>query len=102
MFIEWTSSAFAQLEALPQALAFDIVSRVDLLSTFPEIGVSLRSRYPALQNCRQLIVKRNYRVIYEYLADAGALYVLAVQHCRQQLPSSGDLRRSLRAPDSED
>jgi mRNA-degrading endonuclease RelE of RelBE toxin-antitoxin system len=91
--IEWTDPAFAQLEALPEKLAFEIVRRVDLLETFPEMGASLRSQYPTLQNCRQLIVKGSYRVIYEFERSVDTVYVLAVQHCRQSLPPIGELRR---------
>jgi plasmid stabilization system protein ParE len=93
--IEWTSLAFAQIEALSDALAFEIVRRVDLLVAFPEMGVSLRSRYPALQNCRQLIVKRAHRVVYEFDAANETIYILALQHCRQQLPSASEIKRAL-------
>jgi mRNA-degrading endonuclease RelE of RelBE toxin-antitoxin system len=91
--IEWTAPAFAQLEALPEKPAFEIVRRVDLLETFPEMGVSLKSQYPALQNCRQLVVKRSHRVIYEFERTTNTVYILAVQHCRQSLPTARELKR---------
>lgn len=91
--IEWTAPAFAQLEALAEKLAFEIVRRVDLLETFLEMGASLKSRYPALQNGRQLIVKRSHRVIYEFERTTNTVYILAVQHCRQSLPTAGELKR---------
>ncbi len=94
--IEWTKPAFASLESLPETLAFEIVERVDLLMSFPEIGSPLRSRFRALRNCRQLVINRWYRVIYEYDADAGIIYILAVQHCRQKLPTAGQLRSARR------
>ena len=93
--IEWTQTAFAHLEALPSSLAFEIIRRVDMLETFPEMGVSLRSRYSSLQNCRQMIIKRAHRVVYEFNADAGVVFILAVQHCRQQLPTASELRRAM-------
>ena len=91
--VKWASPAFEQLEALSERIAIEIIERVDLLSSFPEMGVSLNSRYPQLSNCRQLIIRRKHRLIYEYVASANTVYVLAVQHCRQQLPTAADLRR---------
>lgn len=93
--VEWTAPAFAQLEALPAAIAFEIVSRVDLLESFPEMGVSLRSRHRTLRNCRKLIVAKSYRVVYEFEGHEGAVRILAVQHCRQPLPTTRELRRML-------
>ena len=73
MHIEWTIPAFVPLEALPEALAFAIVERVDLLMSFPEIGSPLESRFPSLRPCRQLVIKRRHRVIYEYDAEADTV-----------------------------
>ncbi len=98
--IVWTTPAFAQLEDLPEALAFEVVRRVDVLAAFPEMGVSLRSRYPALRNCRQLIVKKSHRIVYEFTADSETIYILAVQHCRQQLPTTRELRRGLESEEN--
>ena len=91
--IEWAALAFAQLEALPQSLAFEIVRRVDVLSAFPEAGARVQSADPWLKSCRQLIVRRSHRVVYDYDEAEGAVYILAVQHCRQRLPSGRDLKR---------
>jgi len=91
--IEWTSRAFLVLETLPQAIAFEIIRRIDLLPKFPEMGAKIESRFAALKNYRQIIVKRNYRAIYEYDEFENRIYILAVQHCRQQLPSARDLKR---------
>ena len=100
--IEWTIPAFAQLEALPQAIAFEIISRVDLLETFPEMGAPFQSVFPELGNCRQLIIKRNYRILYEYDEAKNLLIILVVQHCRQQLPTSTEMKltRMLLPPES--
>lgn len=91
--IEWTSSAFISLEALPQQIAFEIVRRADMLAGFPEMGVRLRSRFRRLQHYRQIIINRRYRLIYEFDPGVGSIYILAVQHCRQKLPSARDLKR---------
>ena len=91
--IEWASRAFLILETLPQTIAFDIIRCVDLLPEFPEMGAKLNSRFVALQNYRQLIVKRNYRVIYDFDEFENRIYILAVQNCRQNLPSVRDLKR---------
>jgi plasmid stabilization system protein ParE len=91
--IEWTAPAFAQLESLPQSMAFEVVRRVDVLTTFPEAGAKVESADPGLKSCRQLIVKRSHRVVYDYDEAEGAVYILAVQHCRQRLPSGRDIKR---------
>ncbi|MFL6285761.1 MAG: type II toxin-antitoxin system RelE/ParE family toxin [Pyrinomonadaceae bacterium] len=91
--IGWTAPAFAQLEALPQSLAFEIVRRVGVLIAFPEAGARVQSADPGLKSCRQLIVRRSHRVVYDYDETEGAVYILAVQHCRQRLPSGRDLKR---------
>ncbi|MEK6288630.1 MAG: type II toxin-antitoxin system RelE/ParE family toxin [Acidobacteriota bacterium] len=96
--IEWVDPAFEKLEALPSTMAFEIIRRVNLLAAFPEMGVSLHSRYPQLRNCRQLIVGASYRIIYAFDAVAGSVYILVLQHCRQRLPNVAELRfrRSLK------
>ncbi len=91
--VEWTSRAFLVLESLPQTIAFDIVRRTDLLANFPKMGVKLDSRFPKLKGYRQIIIKRNYRVIYDFDEFENRIYILAVQNCRQQLPSARDLKR---------
>jgi plasmid stabilization system protein ParE len=98
--IEWTAPAFAQLESLPQSMAFELVRRVEVLSAFPDAGARVESADPGLKSCRQLIVKRSHRVVYEYDEAEGTVYVLAVQHCRQRLPSGRDLKRR-RPPEAD-
>jgi plasmid stabilization system protein ParE len=96
--IEWTTPAFAQLEKFPPKLAFEIVRRVDRLAQYPSIGHSLRSRFPSLKNCRQLIIGRTQRVVYELDEDSDTVYILAVQHCRQRLPTTRALKQALKPP----
>lgn len=91
--VVWTSPAFAQVEALPESVAFEIVRRVDVLEAFPETGAPVVSGDAGLRKCRQLIVKRIYRVVYEYDEADGKVYIFAVQHCRRKLPSGRDLKR---------
>lgn len=74
-------------------MAFEAVRRVDFLSAFPEAGAQAQSADPELKGCRQSIVRRSHRVVYEHDEALGAVYVLAVQHCRQRLPSGRDLKR---------
>ena len=57
--------------------------------------------YHAEFNYRQLIVKGNYRVIYRYDADQSVIYIAAIQHCRQQLPTYSDLQRTVKKRQSE-
>jgi hypothetical protein len=94
-FIERAQTAFTQIEAIPSSLSFEIIRRVDLLETFPKMGVSLRSRYPQLQNCRQIVIKRAHRVVYKFNTETEVVYILAVQHCRQRLPATSELRRAI-------
>ncbi len=96
--IVWTSPAFSQVETLPAAVAFEIVRSADALETFPEMGAPVLSGDAGLRKCRQLIVKRIYRVVYEYDETDGKIYIFAVQHCRQKLPAGRDLKRR-QAPD---
>ena len=93
MQVEWTSRAFLVLETLPQTIAFDIIRRADLLPNFPKMGAKFDSRFPNLKSYRQIIVKRNYRVIYDFDEFENRIYILAVQNCRQKLPSARDLKR---------
>ena len=89
--VQWSTTAFAVLEALPQSLAFEILERTDKLASFPEMGSSLKHLYPKFGNCRQLIFKRRYRVTYLCLATEAEVSILSLQHCRQQLPTTIEL-----------
>ena len=95
---EWTEPAFSQLERLDTATAFAAVRRVDLLEKFPEMGSPLK----ALSKYRQLVIGGSHRIVYEYAAETETVYVLAVQHCRQRLPSARDLRRRNQTDESGD
>ena len=96
MFIQWTNSAFAELENLPQEIAFEIIRQTDFLVEFPEMGSNLESRFSRLKGLKQLIIKRNWRVVYEFDEAEQTVFILAVQHCRQKLPAMRDLRRRKR------
>jgi plasmid stabilization system protein ParE len=99
--VEWCAPAFAQLESLDQGLAFEIVERVDVLLAFPESGAPLESRHRSLTGCRQLVVGKRLRVVYEYDREAEEVWILAVQHCRQRLPSARELKRRRRAAEEK-
>lgn len=92
--IIWTSTAFSAIETLPQGPAFEIVRRVDLLAKFPLMEAALGSRFRKLQRFRQIIVKRRYRVIYDFDDSTNQVFIVAVQNCRQKLPSQRDLKRT--------
>jgi mRNA-degrading endonuclease RelE of RelBE toxin-antitoxin system len=91
--IEWTGRAFLQLEALPPLIAFEAIRRVDFLEKFPEMGARVRSRKKVPINYRQMIVGKYYRVLYEYEPSSETVFILAVQHTRQRMPSMRDLKR---------
>ncbi len=97
IFIQWTNTAFNELEVLPEEIAFEIIRRVDFLAQFPEMGAPLEIRFPRLEGLRQLIIKRNIRIIYE--VDEDTIYILAVQNCRQKLLPVRDLKRRKRQID---
>lgn len=92
-FIQWTGPAFRELEKLPQSLAFKIIRKVDLLSAFPQLGPDLESRFQNLAGLRQLIIDRRWRVIYEIDDSDSTVWILAVENCRQRLPSSRQVRK---------
>ena len=96
MFIQWTNSAFAELENLSQEIAFEIIRQTDFLVEFPEMGSNLESRFKRLKDLKQLIIKRNWRVVYEFDEIEKIVFILAVQHCRQKLPAMRDLKRRKR------
>jgi mRNA-degrading endonuclease RelE of RelBE toxin-antitoxin system len=95
-FIQWTNLAFNELEVLPEKIAFEIIKQVDLLAEFPEHGALLESRFVKLKDLRHLIIKRNWRVVYEFDEEQQTVYILAVQNCRQQLLPMRDLKRRKR------
>ena len=99
--IQWTTPAFARLEALPQAVAFGVIRQVDLLAVFPHLGAPLEIRFPALRGYRLLVIKRQYRIVYEFDEQAQTVYVLAAQSCRQKLPARRDLKREFPTENDE-
>ncbi|MDQ3635001.1 MAG: type II toxin-antitoxin system RelE/ParE family toxin [Acidobacteriota bacterium] len=97
--IEWTDLAFNELESLSQEIAFKIIRQTDLLKTFPEMGVLLETENSKIIELRQIILKRKWRVIYDFNDYEKIIYILAVQNCRQQIPSMRDLHRRKRKID---
>lgn len=95
-FIQWTDQAFRELERLPQKLAFEIIRKTDLLSTFSEIGSDLGAHNATLVGLRQLIVNRRWRIIYEFDAKDSNVWILAIQSCRQKLPTRDTLTKRKR------
>lgn len=94
--IRWSATAFAVLESLPPKTAFEILDSTDRLTAFPELGVGLRQPYSKIGNCRQLVFRRKYRLIYLYEAGESEIKILLLQQCRQQLPTMAELRRTLK------
>lgn len=94
--VEWTTPAFTQLETLPQKLSFEIIKRADTLSIFPEMGTSLEIYSAHLKGYRQLVINRKYRLIYKFDRGKQTVFALFIQPCRQQLPSTKELKRRLK------
>jgi mRNA-degrading endonuclease RelE of RelBE toxin-antitoxin system len=98
-FIQWTNRAFNELEVLPGEISFEIIRRVDFLAKFPEMGSPLESQFASLKGLRQIVIKRNWRVVYDFEADEETIYIVAVQNCRQKLPSTRELKKRKRQID---
>lgn len=99
IFIQWTNAAFNELEVLSEEIAFEIIRQVDFLAQHPEMGAPLETRFARLKELRQIIIKRNWRVVYDFEAEKETVFVLAVQHCRQKLLAARDLKRRKRQTD---
>lgn len=97
--IEWTDLSFNELESLSQEIAFEIIRQTDLLKTFPEMGVLLKTENSKIVELRQIIIRRKWRVIYDFDDYEKIIYILAVQNCRQQIPAMRDLHRRKRKID---
>jgi mRNA-degrading endonuclease RelE of RelBE toxin-antitoxin system len=56
-----------ELQALPSAIQDQIISKLELLRDFPELGLAM---FDAFQGYRALLAARNtYRVIYRIVSD---------------------------------
>lgn len=93
IFIQWTNAAFNELEILPEEIAFEIIRQTDFLAQYPEMGAPLEIRFPRLQQLRQIVIKRNWRVVYDFEAEKKTVFIVAVQNCRQKLLPMRDLKR---------
>ena len=91
--LEYMARSFAVLESLPQHTAFGIVSQLAHLRQSPRMGATLGPRFPKLKDFRQILYKRVMRVIYEFDEYENVVYILAIQDCRQKLPSARHLKR---------
>jgi len=89
----WTSPAFLVLEPLPQETAFGIVRRTEYLRLFPQMGPRIIRRRK-LSTYRQLIYKREYRIIYRFDEYDDCVWIVNIQSCRQKLPTDAELDRS--------
>ena len=70
------------LDVVPTAIQDQIVSKVELLRDFPEMGPAMLE---AFQGYRALLaVKNTYRVIYRVVSD-DLIEVAYIRHCAQQI-----------------
>lgn len=92
--VHMTDRAFQVLESMPETIAFQILSKIDRLAEFPEMGSPLGVRFPKLEGFRQLIHHRSVRVIYDFDIIDETIYILCIQDCRQKLPSPRDIKRA--------
>lgn len=96
-FIQWSSPAFFVLEQLPPTTAFRILRLLDLLYHSPLAGHSMEDI--GLPECRQIIYRSKYRIIYEYDELDDCVRILAIRDCRQRVPAAEEIR--FRPPDAE-
>jgi plasmid stabilization system protein ParE len=70
-----------ELGALPPTIQNQIISKLELLRDFPEMGPAM---FDAFQGYRALLAARNtYRVIYRIVGD-DLIEVAYIRHCARQ------------------
>jgi plasmid stabilization system protein ParE len=70
-----------ELDALPSAIQDQIISKLELLRDFPELGPAM---FDAFQGYRALLAAKNtYRVIYRVVRD-DLIEVAYIRHCARQ------------------
>jgi mRNA-degrading endonuclease RelE of RelBE toxin-antitoxin system len=70
-----------ELQALPSPIQDQIISKLELLRDFPELGPAM---FDAFHGYRALLVARNtYRVIYR-IASEDLIEVAYIRHCARQ------------------
>ena len=70
-----------ELAALPPAIQDQIVSKLELLREFPEMGAAM---FDAFQGYRALLAAKNsYRIIYCIVSD-DLVEVAYIRHCARQ------------------
>lgn len=92
--IVWTTPAFLALEKLPEEIAFGIIRQTDYLRRFPQMGSTLLSRFKSLRRYRQLIYRRQFRIIYLYKEREDSVYIVSIQDCRRKLPTAQELKKA--------
>ncbi|QSQ62245.1 type II toxin-antitoxin system RelE/ParE family toxin [Xanthomonas translucens] len=92
---EWTQFALDDLDAVIDYIAEDnparaydfaaeIYDKTLVLERHPKMGRPGRPGLPA--GVRELVVHRNYNVLYRILASTGVIEILRVKHAAQQIP----------------
>jgi plasmid stabilization system protein ParE len=70
-----------ELEALPPTIQDQIISKLELLRDFPELGPAM---FDAFQGYRALLAAKNsYRIIYRIVHD-DLIEVAYIRHCARQ------------------
>jgi mRNA-degrading endonuclease RelE of RelBE toxin-antitoxin system len=70
-----------ELEALPPAIQNQIISKLELLREFPEMGPAM---FDAFQGYRALLTAKNtYRVVYR-IVSRDLIEVAYIRHCPRQ------------------
>jgi plasmid stabilization system protein ParE len=93
--VELSARTFAVLEKMPENNALDLFRLIDRLRSFPELGTPLDAYFPGYHGFRQLIYKRQLRVIYEYIGPEKLVKIHTILDCRQELPDRRELTRDV-------
>jgi addiction module RelE/StbE family toxin len=92
MRVVWTDPADEDRERIVSFIAQDnpqaAVEMDDLFTTSADslVNLSARARPGRLPNTRELVVHRNYILVYGIDEDADTIYIKAVLHSSQQWP----------------
>ena len=92
MKVVWTEPADNDREQIVSYIALDNPqAAIEMDCLFTEAGASLekfalRGRIGRASNTRELLVHKNYIIVYNVDSKAGIVYITAVLHSAQQYP----------------
>lgn len=91
--IVWSTPAFLRLETLPERTAFGMIKLIDMLARFPKMGTAIRHKSHLYELYRNLVFRKNYRILYRFDEVTDDIHVVMIQNCKQRLPSPREPNR---------